>query len=247
MTFHPDGSIPLLLTLWNSFAKQCLKSLILWSIKILYGDLEQGSAFTRIAWASFLSFNCYVNESVGCAVTYKLLRSKRAPHLNSLCRTWKGRDRLVQAEGAREFRKPSRTPFIVRDVKDHSSPGYYQWQMTGWAVLHHKNCWNWGSLLEWTAIEEEARGLWQSDLSGRKAMCHIAVIIYSKYFSVCDLPLNRNCRRCKFRGITSKHRVLPVGKLHRKVSWVWGNCARKSPADWVASADLERTMDLWKL
>lgn len=119
--------------------------------------------------------------------------------------------------------------------------------MTGWAVLHHKNCWNWGSLLEWTAIEEEARGPWQSDLSSRKAMCHIAAIIYSKYFSVCNLPLNRNCRWCKLRGITSKHKVLPVGKLQGWVSQVWGNTSRRAPPFEFQLLFLKKTVDLWKL
>lgn len=75
MTFRRDGSIPVLLILGSSFAKQCLESLALASIRILYEDLEQGSAFTRITPSSFLSFHCYANESVGHAVTYKLLRS----------------------------------------------------------------------------------------------------------------------------------------------------------------------------
>lgn len=33
--------------------------------KILCEDLEQGSAFTRTTQPSFLSCDCYVNESVG--------------------------------------------------------------------------------------------------------------------------------------------------------------------------------------
>ena len=93
--------------------------------------------------------------------------------------------------------------------------------MVGRAVVH-RNCWNWGSLLEWTAIEEEARGLWQSDLSGRKAVCYIAVIIYDKHFSVWDLPLNRNHRWCKLRGITSRHKTRQWGKLHGRLSQFWG-------------------------
>lgn len=75
MAFRRDGSIPVLLTLGNCFAKQCLESLALGSIGIPYEDLEQGSAFTKIAQPSFLSFHCYVNKSAGHAVTYKLLCS----------------------------------------------------------------------------------------------------------------------------------------------------------------------------
>ena len=100
--------------------------------------------------------------------------------------------------------------------------------MVGRAVVH-RNCWNWGSLLEWTAIEEEARGLWQSDLSGRKAVCYIAVIIYDKHFSVWDLPLNRNHRWCKLRGITSRHKTRQWGKLHGRLSQ-FGGCGMKEPS-----------------
>lgn len=47
--FCPNGSIPVLGAFCNSFAKQCPKSLAHGSIRILYEDLEQGSAFTGTA------------------------------------------------------------------------------------------------------------------------------------------------------------------------------------------------------
>lgn len=122
-----------------------------------------------------------------------------------------------QAEGVREFRKPSKTQIIVWDVRDHSSPGCYQWWMAGRRLCSTRIA----EIEEASWNEEEARGLCQSDPGGSKAMCHIAVIIYSKYFSVCDLPLNRNRRRCKLSCTRSKHKVLPVGKLQERVSRVW--------------------------
>lgn len=106
-----------LLTLWNSFAKQCLKFLASRSIKILYEDLEQGLAFTRIAWPSFLSFNCYANESVGhrCDLQAPTQQESPASELDLL--HLKRKRGPVQAEGAMEFRKPSRTPIIVPRCK----------------------------------------------------------------------------------------------------------------------------------
>lgn len=117
MAFHPDGSIPKLLSLQNSFAKQSLKSLTCGSIKIQYEDLEQGSAFTRITRPSFLPFKCYVKESIGrhCDLQAPMQWESPVSELDlSHLERKRGPD---QAEGVREFRKPSKTQITVWGCK----------------------------------------------------------------------------------------------------------------------------------
>lgn len=100
MALCPDGSIPMLLSLWNSFAKQSLQLLTCGPIEILYEDSEQGSAFTRIPLPFFLPFDCYVNESVGRRFDLQAPMQRESPaserHLSHLERK-RGPD---QAEGS---------------------------------------------------------------------------------------------------------------------------------------------------
>lgn len=128
LSFHPDrlhfqasGSL-------KFFCKTVSDlSLLPGSINILYENLEQGSAFTRIAWPSFLSCDCYVNESVGCRCDLQAPTQQESPASELLIgHTKKGKEALPgQAEGQGNFRSLPRLRSLCRDVKDHHSPCYY--------------------------------------------------------------------------------------------------------------------------